>query len=369
MCKKIVFVTSSRSDFGLIRSIVKKCINDTRFHLYIIRIGHSLIDDIDFEEFNNTDSVLKINTSVGTKNISTSVETTNFISEIIFEVGKKFDELNPDIVFIPGDRFEILASAVSAYYQRIPIAHIFGGDKSEGGHLDDNIRHAITKISHLHFTVCQDSYERVLKLGEESGRVFNVGSPVVDNINEIIFNNPLNKKYILVSFHPITTQPENSYRDMKELLSALSCYNYDVVITSPNNEYGSKDILRVINEFVTIYDNFKFIGNLGWRNYLNYLKHCIFSIGNSSSNLLEAPIVNTYSIDVGDRQKGRYAPSTVYHCNCYKADIQKTIKQVISIPMNSHTHPYGNGNTAGKVLDIINSFLQKDGILIKKITY
>ncbi len=368
MRKKIVFFSGSRADYGLIQSIIKNAVSCERLEAVLIRVGHSLQDNCDFDGCELFTSY-KLPTRKGVHRITSEDETVLAIGQIIQEVGSVIHDLSPDLVFVPGDRFEILACVIGCYYQRIPIAHIFGGDRSQGGHLDDNVRHAITKLSHLHFTVCSDSYDRVIQMGEEDWRVYNFGSPVVDNLSEINFRRPTNCRYCMMTFHPVTTIPEQTLNHAIIVLDALAESGLKAYITSPNNEYGSEEIMSLINDYVEKFNNLDYKGNLGWKNYLNYLKFATFVIGNSSSGLLEAPILGTPSIDVGNRQEGRFAPSSVIRVPSEKAAILKAIQQVCKGTLPILDHPYGSGGVSKRIIDTILEYIGSPDLLKKKITY
>lgn len=371
MCKKIVFISGSRSDFGLIQSIVKRALSDSRFSPVLIRVGHSIADDLDFEDtaFDKL-KIYRVITDMGIENISEDIETPLAIAQIIQQVTPLLKELTPDVLFIPGDRFEILAVALSAYYQRLVIAHIFGGDRSQGGHLDDNIRHSITKISHLHFPVCRDSYNRLIQLGEEDWRVYNYGSPVVENIRQINSTiQVIQGDYAVFTYHPITGDPLKSSEDLNVILEVLGNLDFDVYITSPNNEIGSIEILDKIALFCRKYSNLQYVGNLGWKKYLNYVKFSKFTIGNSSSNLLEAPILGVPSIDIGHRQKGRFKPDSVLSIECDSISINNAVRKVFADEVTADNGVYGEGEVSKKILDTIYDNIDSDNIKIKKITY
>lgn len=370
MCKKIVFVSGSRSDFGLIQSIIRGSMKDDRFKPYLIRVGHSNLDDIDFltGDFKKI-KTFKIITEKGIKPLGNEMDTTLSIAQIITKTTPIINQIKPDILFVPGDRFEILSVAISAYYQRIPIAHIFGGDKSEGGHLDDSIRHAITKISHLHFPVCEDSYKRIKNLGEEEWRIFNYGSPVVDNLKNSLFKRIVNCDYAVLTYHPITSSPLKSSIELDIILKVLKKTALKIYITSPNNELGSNEILNKIIFYTKKYKNLIYVGNLGWEKYLNYVKYSKFSIGNSSSNLLESPILGVPSIDIGDRQKGRFKPKSVLSVKCNKKDIKNAIENILKGNIKKDTKVYGKGNVSYNILNVIYKNLKRDDLLIKKVTY
>jgi len=366
---KIVFINGSRADFGLTQSIIRRASLDDRFETILFRVGHSLASEEDFKNGLSDVKIFKILTEIGVDTIQDSQHVPLAVSEIIHKITPLLSEIKPDIIFVPGDRFEIFACVIAGFYQNIPIAHIFGGDRSSGGHFDDHIRHAITKLSHLHFTVCDDSYQRVLRLGEERNRVYNFGSPVIDNLKEVDFKRPHDDDFALMTYHPISSMPERSYDDVMVILNALGQRGLKTFITAPNNEFSSEDILRAINQSTELYSNLTYVGNLGWNTYLNYLKYAKFAIGNSSSHLLEAPILGTAAIDVGPRQKGRYSPKSVLRTPCELKSINNGIRSITNLDASAYEHPYGNGDVGKKLLREISQWLQTGNLLKKKISY
>lgn len=365
----IAFINGSRADYGLLQSVLRVFAKSINYRTVLIRVGHSLAFEQDFLDHPATVAIKKIYTSKGIHSIAAEVDTAKSVSEIIAAAAEVFSEDRPDFVVVLGDRFETLACVIAAYYQRIPIAHMFGGDRTNGGHLDDNVRHAITKLAHLHFTSCENSYQRVLKLGEEKARVFNVGSTVVDNIRDISCVPPVTERYALMTQHPVTGFPELGYKETTNILRALGDNGIRTFITAPNNEFGSEDIRRAIEDGLTSYSTLSYVGNLGWYNYLHHLKHATFAIGNSSSHLLEAPILGTVSIDVGRRQLGRELSKSVIVVENSSSQIKKAICEALTVSEMPIAHPFGSGGVGEKILSIVDKWVIRSDVLNKSITY
>lgn len=290
-----------------------------------------------------------------------------------------------DWLLIPGDRFEILAATIAGYYSNIPIAHLFGGDRSQGGHLDDSVRHAITKLSHVHFPVCDDSAARLLNLGEEPWRVLNVGSPVVESVLEVTSEAnpsidrwiPARKYNLLCTYHPITTEPEAAGLQCRSIIDAVlkvsAVEDVSCIFTHPNNEVGSDAILAELERIKTV-PNLRAYEALGWKDYLRVLRSCDLVIGNSSSAMLEAPILGVPALDIGTRQKGRYCPAGVYREETYDSDaIARRILQIVTAERPRQiNHPYGDGTTSRSIYENlvrISRDRSLKSILQKQITY
>ena len=188
----------------------------------------------------------RLETTLGVNNILSQREYGLAVGEIVQVVSRYLSGLQPDIVFIAGDRFEILASCVASFYLRIPVGHLHGGDRSVGGHIDDNARHAITKMAQVHFVVCDDSYQRILRLGEHEERVYNVGSPVVDNVSSIEFKRTVKEPYAILTYHPLASKPSIGCDETAIILNVLAKKGVKTLITSPNNEVGAIGIIKAI---------------------------------------------------------------------------------------------------------------------------
>lgn len=386
---RVAFVVSSRSDFGLIRPVLKFFSNSAELNvdLLYLDVSDSLSDDYLLDGIGRAQVHRLLKTSMHLSHLKTPLETLKLFSEICPAVASWIDSAKGDLnwLVIPGDRFEILAATVAAYYSNIPIAHLFGGDRSQGGHLDDSVRHAVSKLAHIHFPVCSDSATRLLNLGEESWRVINVGSPVVESILEITTAGEVDinqwippKKYNLIcTYHPITTESEEAGAQFKSVVDAIlkvsEQEDISCIFTHPNNEVGSEAILAELDRIKNI-PNFRVYASLGWKNYLRVLSCCDLVIGNSSSAMLEAPILGIPSLDIGTRQKGRYCPIGVYREEAYDSSIiANRIFYILKSAAPSCTgHPYGDGFTSKLIYENLDQIFRQHSlkaILQKKITY
>ena len=369
MRAKIVFVSGSRADFGLIQDTLRVFSDSKQYSVTLMRIGHSLAEENDYLSRITGLKVDRLETTLGVNNILSQREYGLAVGEIVQVVSRYLSGLQPDIVFLAGDRFEILASCVASFYLRIPVGHLHGGDRSVGGHIDDNARHAITKMAQVHFVVCDDSYQRILRLGEHEERIYNVGSPVVDNISSIEFKRTVKEPYAIFTYHPLASKPSIGHDETAIILNVLGKQGVRTLITSPNNEVGANGIIEAIKKSCSRFPLIEFVGNCGWEKYLNLLRFSMFGIGNSSSLLLEAPILKTPSINVGARQLGRFSPKSVIHSQPVAADLISAIERVSSIDRSALNHPYGTGGVGKKILNAISYWIEREEFLLKRITY
>lgn len=282
-----------------------------------------------------------------------------------------YNQLKPDMVVVLGDRYEILAAATTALIERIPIAHLHGGEVTEGAY-DDAIRHSITKMSHLHFTSTEEYRKRVIQLGEQPDRVFYVGAPGVENIKmfplmtkeeaEESVNFKLDENTILVTYHPVTLGNHSAENDIKEFIGALDeRKDLRVIFTMPNSDTGSQAIVDAINEFVANNsDRAIAYKSLGIMRYLSVMKYAGAVVGNSSSGLLEVPSFGIPTLNIGDRQKGRMAADSVYNCDTDKDSILKGLDVIMSPAFKkkaAETHnPYEKENTSEEIFKVISTY-------------
>ena len=290
-------------------------------------------------------------------------------------------ELSPDLALIFGDRYEMMAAASACLINKIPVAHVGGGEITEGAY-DDAIRHCITKMSHLHFTETEEYRKRVIQLGESPDRVFCVGAPGVNNIREEViislaelehsigFN--LGPKYLLITFHPVTLEAADAGAQCDDLLNALEevCEEYNLLFTLPNSDTNGRIIADKVRKFVLNHpDSSISVVSLGKKRYFSALKYATAVVGNSSSGLIEAPSFNIPTLNIGIRQKGRTRGESVYDVPATYEDIRRGLNFILSEPFmeqaKNAVNPYEKANTIGSIFQTIKSY-PLEGIINKQ---
>jgi UDP-hydrolysing UDP-N-acetyl-D-glucosamine 2-epimerase len=290
-----------------------------------------------------------------------------------------FARLQPDLLIVLGDRFEILAAAAAALVGGIPIAHIHGGETTEGA-FDEAIRHSVTKMSHLHFVAAARYRDRVIQLGEAPKRVFLVGGLGVDAINQLSLLDrseleaelgfQLGMRNLLITFHPPTLEHGGGVAQMQELLDALDTLtpSTHLIFTMPNADTGGREIAALVNRFVADRAHARAFASLGQYLYLSCMKHMDGVIGNSSSGLIEAPTLGIGTVNIGDRQAGRLTADSVINCSANKHAIELALQQLLSdkfcASLKEVSNPYGKGGATAAILDVLRSH-QLDGLLKK----
>jgi len=379
--RKICIVTGSRAEYGLLYWLMKEISEDPELELQIVATGSHLAPEFGLsyrkieEDGFSIDEKLEILLSSDT---ATGMAKTLGLAVLSF--ADALQRLQPDILVILGDRYEIMAAAQVAMLLRIPITHISGGETTEGA-VDEAIRHAITKMSHLHFVAAESYRERVIQLGEDPGRVFNYGDLGLDNIGKLdLFdlnelekelNFKLGKINFLVSYHPVTLDNKPMEDSIIELLAALDHYQEaHIIMTGSNADAGGRTISRFFKEYAQARKGRIFFSHsLGQIRYLSAMKHCQAVIGNSSSGIVEAPALNIATVNIGDRQKGRLKAASIIDCEENRQDIIRAIDQGISAEfqrrLNSVQSLYGDCDASWRIKEELKR-INLDGILRKK---
>lgn len=363
---KIVFFTGNRAEFGLMAPIIKEASNDGDIQSKLIVSGVHLCKDYG----NTIQEIQNEGIDVDYKiTLTESKENEEYISkrsvEIIDKVSKILIKEKPDYFFILGDRYETYAAASAAVFLQIPIAHEGGGTITSGGCIDDVIRHAITKLANLHFVTCKTNYENVKKLGEEEWRICLSGSTAMDTIKneKILSKNELEKELnldftkpiILFTQHPVLSEKDNIKNQIFESLEALKQLGYQTIITFPNSDVGSNDIIEQYYKYKDV-KYFKFVKSLGRKRYLSVMKYSSAVVGNSSSGLLETPIFKIPTVNIGSRQYGRVRSNNVIDVSYNRKQIKLAIEKCIYDKdfieqVKKCDNPFDNGNAS---LNIIN---------------
>ena len=277
------------------------------------------------------------------------------------------EELNPDILLVLGDRFEIFCAVSAAMVACIPIAHIHGGEVTEGA-IDESIRHSITKMSHLHFTATETYRNRVIQLGEQPDNVFHVGSLGIDSLLRLTLLSRnslqeslelrLGEKNLLITFHPVTRDKDASILQMSELLDALSMLtNTHLIFTMPNADVCGRTLARMVDNFVENNLNAYAFSSLGQLRYLSCVKHVDGVVGNSSSGIIEVPTLRKGTINIGDRQLGRIKAESIIDCEPNRDSICEAIKilysEIFRQKLTKMENPYGNGGASHNITQIL----------------
>lgn len=377
--KKICVVTGSRAEYGLLYWLIKEVEANKDLKLQLIVTGMHLSS-----EFGLTSKEIEKNFKIDKKiDMKLSSDSSLDISKSMAIAQKyfaqAFNQLNPDIIVVVGDRYEIFSAVISAMIAKIPIAHIHGGEATEGA-IDEAIRHCISKMSHLHFTAADEYSKRVIQLGENPSKVFKVGGLGIENIKKLdllkreelekSLNFKLNKKNILVTYHPVTLENSTSKKQFQELLNAINeLEDTNIIFTKSNSDMDGKIINKMIDKF-SFKNSHKAISitSMGQLNYLSALKQVDLIIGNSSSGLLEAPSFKIGTINIGDRQNGRIKAKSVIDCPPDKKNIKKSIKKIYSNNfqeiLKKVKNPYDNGSASKKIVKILKT-VKLDNILKK----
>lgn len=376
--KKVCVVTGTRAEYGILRPLIDRLHKDNEIELQLVVTGMHLSPEfgltyrnIEKDGYNINEKVeilLSSDTSIG---ISKSMGLT-FIS-----FSEVYERLKPDMVVILGDRYETFSAMATASVAKILIVHIHGGEITEGA-FDDAFRHCMTKMAYLHFTSTEEYRERVIQLGEEPNRVFNVGAMGVENIMNLSLSNKeelenklnikLGNKYFVVVFHPVTLENNTGEEQIKELTKALEEFpEYNLIFIKGNSDTNGIAINSYIDDYVKDKSNCYAFTSLSVEDYMSLLKNSNGLIGNSSSGIIEAPSLDIPTVNIGDRQKGRIRSESVIDCNSLSSQIEEAIKKVLNKNWNCK-NPYENGDSSEKILVEIKKFLSGN-INLKKIFY
>ncbi len=384
MIKKICVIIGSRANYSSIKSVMSELKTDKDFELQIILTTSSVLN-----RYGNVSTLIKKDGFRVNEEIYNLIEGENTLTMAkstglaVIEIANTFQRLSPDLVIVIGDRFEVMATAISASYMNIPIAHTMGGEVS--GTIDESLRHAITKLSHIHFPATKKSAKRIEKLGEISKNIFCVGCPRIDyvksvllqrkSISEKIFSTGvgnrfnLSENFIICSFHPVTTEFSDAKNQVRIILDVLDQFNINSIILWPNADAGSSEIATEIRKYR---ENNKlqksyFFKNLPTDIYIRLLDKCLAIIGNSSSGIREGSYIGVPCVNVGTRQNFREKDINVVDVNFQYEEIRRALKSQVNIRKYKKGNLYGDGNAAKKIIKILKKIKRID--IQKRITY
>ncbi|WP_342420770.1 UDP-N-acetylglucosamine 2-epimerase [Paenibacillus sp. FSL E2-0178] len=339
--RKVCVVTGTRAEYGLLFYLMQAIQAEPELELQIIATGMHLSPEfgLTYQQIETDGFVIDEKVEM-LLSADTPTSVAKSMGVGVLGLADAFQRLQPDVLVLLGDRFEIMSAAQTALVMRIPVAHISGGELTEGA-FDDSIRHAITKMSHIHFTSADEYAHRVIQLGEQPDRVFQVGSLGVEGIRRMVlmteaelidfYKFPLDK-LLLVTFHPVTLEVRTAEKQVEELLSALDHFpDFMIVFTKANADTEGRIINQKIDEYAAKHpERVRAVFSLGQLKYLSTMKYCSAVIGNSSSGIIEAPVFSKPTVNIGDRQKGRLRAGSIIDCVTEEGDIIKSIHQALS---------------------------------------
>lgn len=378
---RIGVVTATRAEYGLLKNLIAQINNDSECELVLIVTGTHLI-----EEYGNTVKFIEEDGFPIAERVyvdidnSTSEKISHTMGNYFYQFSNVFQRLNLDFVVVLGDRYELIPICYCATNAKTPIAHISGGEVTQGA-IDDAVRHNVTKLSYLHFPACETYKNRIIQLGENPNRVFNVGDPGVENIRKfpMLSEMELREKigllpeepYFVVIFHPITLDEMKPIEQVEALLKALRSFsNIRFVIMKSNADAGGKIINEKLEQFAKENLNCILFSSLRIEEYLSMQKYSLGLIGNSSSGIVETPCFGIPTINIGDRQKGRLFADSIIDCNISENEIVDAIRKALSKEFRENArvaiNPYGAGETSSEILQIIKRTIKEKNIDLKK---
>ena len=399
--KKISVVTATRAEYGILKPLIRRLLACDRWETQVVVTGMHLEP-----AFGNTYQEIEADgvpicrkipiIYEGAEDADTAYAVTRTMANAMCGFGTYFSEEHPDLLILLGDRTEMLAIAAAAMNEQIPIAHLHGGELTQGA-VDDCVRHALTKMSYLHFPAAEVYRARIIQMGEDPSRVYNVGALGVENILheklmtpqelEASVGFPADQPYAVVTFHPVTleqgagSQQEAAVRQMYELLGAMGARpELFFLITKANSDAGGRRINELLERGTADQPNMKLVASLGMKRYLSAAKHAQFVLGNSSSGIIEAPALGVPTVNIGDRQQGRIMAESVIGCEPERAAIMRAMDQAAELSKRLREdpklrerllahNPYGDGHTSEQIMEILPRYLSQEHLDLKKKFY
>jgi GDP/UDP-N,N'-diacetylbacillosamine 2-epimerase (hydrolysing) len=371
MTRRICVVTGTRADYGLVRWVMEGITQTPDLDLQIVATGMHLSPEfgLTYREIEKDGFVIDAKVDMKLESDAPAGLARSMGLGLI-GFGEALEQLQPDVMLVLGDRFEMLPAVAAATVARIPVAHVHGGEATEGA-FDEGIRHAITKMSHLHFVAADEYRRRVIQLGEDPERVFLVGGLGVDSIKKLTLLDcaqlesrlkfQLGPRNLLITFHPVTLENATSSGQMAELLAALDAReDTKLIFTMPNADTGGRVLIDMIKAFVADHPNARAHTSLGHLVYLSCIQHVDAVVGNSSSGLTEAPSFGKGTINIGDRQRGRLKAESVIDCSPDRASIARAFERLYSpafqSALRSVRNPYGEGGASEQIVRVLRDY-------------
>lgn len=378
--RRIAVVTVARSDYGLYRPVLAAIAAHPDLELLLVAGGMHLASEHGLTvreiEADGYEIAARVEAVPGSDD---PVAIAGSIGASVGGFAEAFARLRPDLVLVLGDRYEMLAAVVAALPLTLPVAHVHGGESTEGL-IDEGIRHATTKLSHLHFAAAEAYARRIVQMGEEPWRVHAVGAPGLDAIRDLeplsrdeleeLTGITLGDRALLVTYHPVTLEPEQVENRVAGLLAALDRSGFDILFTAPNADTRNRTVTRMIETFVAGRPGSALVTSLGSRAYLSVLGHVRALVGNSSSGIIEAASFRLSVVDVGRRQQGRLRAANVIHAADDPAEIEAAIACAVSdefrASLASLVNPYGDGYAAERIVAELAAVQLDDRLLVKR---
>lgn len=377
--RTVAVVTAARSDFGIYRPVLRRIAIEQDLKLRLIVTGMHLspefgmtVNEIEREGFEVDEKVDMLLSGDSPTSIAKSM------GIALIGMAQVYERVRPDVLLVLGDRFEMHAAAVASVPFRICLAHIHGGETTEGA-IDDAFRHSITKLSHLHFASTEFHGRRIVQMGEDPWRVTVSGAPGLDNLLsfqamarralEAKLQFALDRPCVLVTFHPVTREYEQTEEHMKELLLAVERSGCRAVFTYPNADTNGRLIIRMIHEFAKSSDRVKVVENLGTDTYFSLMKHVDAMVGNSSSGIVEAASFKLPVVNVGNRQRGRQRARNVIDVGNRSDQILAGIRQALTerfrAELQDLVNPYGDGRASERIVERLRTVSINDDLFLK----
>jgi GDP/UDP-N,N'-diacetylbacillosamine 2-epimerase (hydrolysing) len=378
MTRRIAAVTGSRSDYSAMRPVFRQLRDTADLELDLIVTGahflpefHETLAQIESEQFGRLHRAMMSLAEEGGKAMAQS------LGLGVFSIAEAIERARPDVLLLQGDRGEMLAGAIAGAHMNVPIVHMSGGDFS--GSIDDSIRNAVSKFAHIHLTVCRQSSERLLAMGEAANRIIEVGEPALDVIREMDFIEPealarefdldLARPLLIVTQHPVTTEAAQSAQQMEETLEALCVLELPAIVTHPNNDAGSHAIVGVIEKY-RARPFLRVIPHLGSRRYLSLLRIASVLVGNSSSGLFEAPSFRRAVVNIGTRQFGRLRATNIIDVPPDRRAIAGAIRRALNDSafqeqLQACVNPYGDGHAAERTVEVLRALSITPALIAK----
>jgi GDP/UDP-N,N'-diacetylbacillosamine 2-epimerase (hydrolysing) len=384
--RKILAVTGARSEYDILFPVLEKLQLSNEFELEILVTGAHLSErygkTVDIIERDGFTIAAKVDNLLDSDDKKSRVIS---LGNQIPAFAEVFDKVKPDIILVVGDREEAISVSLTGAYMDMVVAHIAGGDIAKDGNIDNSVRYATSKFSHIHFTILEEHNKTLLKLGEDDWRIFAVGNPALDrflatpklnkdDISKNIGFDISKDKYLVLIQHPIITDVANEGKNIRETLDAIVESGYKCLINYPNSDAGNFAIIEAYQEYVKNHQQLFLFKNLDRLNYINILRNASLLLGNSSSGIIEAPSLGLPVINIGSRQRGRFHAENVIFTDNDKSQIASAIKKSTTdenyiSSIKKIKNPYGDGNSAAKIVEVLGSIEINDKLIHKNITY